>query len=239
MTARVDEIAVTGGEALAQANTLSLSLGLDGERRILKGVRVGVLILASCIGALIASPLAARGDEQAAIAREAPCAARASRIGNTTITWHPAPADDREVLDRWCRAVGPPLVVLLPVELGAIQPTLDAVAVLTWNAHLAEGDLSALLQGLRAVGIVLGGDLNTIQGGSEEEAYIRARAWSHSLVEEDARSTHRMGRIDYLFFRLSPGWAATTSRIDEKFGSDHHPVLGRVYPVTRTPAGGE
>jgi endonuclease/exonuclease/phosphatase (EEP) superfamily protein YafD len=35
-----------------------------------------------------------------------------------------------------------------------------------------------------------------------------------------------MGRLDYLFFRLDDGWSASTERLDRKFGSDHHPILG-------------
>jgi endonuclease/exonuclease/phosphatase (EEP) superfamily protein YafD len=36
-----------------------------------------------------------------------------------------------------------------------------------------------------------------------------------------------MGRLDYLFFRLSDGWHGSTIRLDDRFGSDHYPVLGR------------
>ena len=46
------------------------------------------------------------------------------------------------------------------------------------------------------------------------------------LVREDARDTHMMGRLDYLFFRLGDGWTASTRRLDERFGSDHYPVIG-------------
>lgn len=76
-------------------------------------------------------------------------------------------------------------------------------------------------------GIVLGGDFNMVRGGDREEAYQHARAWSTSLRHEDARRTHMMGRIDYLFFRLPDGWHGSTQRLDERFGSDHHPVMGR------------
>jgi len=77
-----------------------------------------------------------------------------------------------------------------------------------------------------AAGVVLGGDFNTVTGGDREEGYRHARAWSKSLQREDARRTHLMGRLDYLFFRLSDGWIADTSRLTDRFGSDHHPVLG-------------
>lgn len=77
-----------------------------------------------------------------------------------------------------------------------------------------------------AVGTVLGGDFNIVQRGIDEEAYQEPRAWSTSLVSENLRNTHAMGRIDHLFFRLDDGWSATTVRLENKFGSDHHPVLG-------------
>ena len=75
-------------------------------------------------------------------------------------------------------------------------------------------------------GVVLGGDFNTVRSGAGEDAYHLARAWSHSLAREDARDTHMMGRLDYLFFRSKSGWTASTQRLDERFGSDHYPVLG-------------
>jgi endonuclease/exonuclease/phosphatase family metal-dependent hydrolase len=75
-------------------------------------------------------------------------------------------------------------------------------------------------------GVVLGGDFNTVIGGDREEGYRHARAWSNSLQHEDGRRTHMMGRLDYLFFRLAGGWTASTQRLDERFGSDHYPVVG-------------
>jgi endonuclease/exonuclease/phosphatase (EEP) superfamily protein YafD len=75
-------------------------------------------------------------------------------------------------------------------------------------------------------GVVLGGDFNTVLRGDGEEGYRHARMWSKSLRNEDRRRTHMMGRLDYLFFRLSDGWTAETVRLDDRFGSDHHPVLG-------------
>jgi hypothetical protein len=84
-------------------------------------------------------------------------------------------------------------------------------------------------------GVVLGGDFNTVQGGDREEGYRHARAWSTSLAGEDRRRTHMMGRLDYLFFRLGGGWTAETRRLDDRFGSDHHPVLGTFRPDPGSP----
>jgi endonuclease/exonuclease/phosphatase (EEP) superfamily protein YafD len=77
-----------------------------------------------------------------------------------------------------------------------------------------------------AAGVVWGGDFNTVRGGDAEPAYRKARAWSSSLSFEDRRSTHMMGRLDYLFFRLAGGGTAATRRLDDRFGSDHYPVIG-------------
>jgi endonuclease/exonuclease/phosphatase family metal-dependent hydrolase len=76
-------------------------------------------------------------------------------------------------------------------------------------------------------GTVLGGDLNTVKAGIDERAYRAARAWGHSTCVEDRRATHRLGRLDYLFYRLPEGWSGSAMRATDKFGSDHHPVLGR------------
>jgi endonuclease/exonuclease/phosphatase family metal-dependent hydrolase len=78
------------------------------------------------------------------------------------------------------------------------------------------------------VGTVVGGDFNTVKKGDEEGAYRTARAWSTGFAREDRRATHFLGRLDYLFFRLAAGLEAGTRRVEEKFGSDHHPVIGHV-----------
>lgn len=76
-------------------------------------------------------------------------------------------------------------------------------------------------------GVVFGGDFNTIRAGHRESAYRLARAWATSQGEDDGRRTHLMGRLDYLFFRLDEGWKGSTHRIDDRFGSDHSPVMGQ------------
>jgi endonuclease/exonuclease/phosphatase family metal-dependent hydrolase len=78
-------------------------------------------------------------------------------------------------------------------------------------------------------GVVLGGDFNTIRGGARERAYRLARQWSTALAREDARNTHIMGRLDYLFFRSPTEWTLSTHRLDQRFGSDHYPVLGTFH----------
>ncbi|HYU78003.1 MAG TPA: endonuclease/exonuclease/phosphatase family protein [Vicinamibacterales bacterium] len=327
---------------------------------------------------------------------EPECTARVTDLGDRTIQWLPGPAADVDALDQWCRAVGPPVYIPTPSSVdGNLPPPVEALTVLTWNAHLAEGRLDELVRALRDgrftngapvthfvllvqelfrradvvpaflpgarsafairaravespdvneyarelglsvlyvpsmrngaelfedrgnaivsteplsqpialelpferqrrvtigaaidvmrhgvrstlrivdahleplssprslwvfrnprerqiaaildflsgsrfeddvawAGTVLGGDFNTIQGGIDEQTYRDARAWGTSTVDEDRRGTHYMGRLDYLFFRLPDGWIGTTKRLAEKFGSDHHPVLGTMRPA--------
>jgi endonuclease/exonuclease/phosphatase family metal-dependent hydrolase len=102
-------------------------------------------------------------------------------------------------------------------QLAAVFDALPALSAGLWPA---------------SAGTVLGGDFNTVQGGAAEPVYAAARAWSTGLSDEDPRGTHLMGRLDFLFFRLEPGWQATSRRAVSRFGSDHHPVIGRFTGVS-------
>lgn len=348
--------------------------------------RLHLFLLAVCVTAVAAPsrPVAH------ATAPAPPCGARAATVSSTGIEWHGGPAEDAAELDRWCRGVGAPVVDAAPDQARPQPPSLDALVVVSWNAHLAEGRLAELIADLRrgrwtdgrpvshfvlllqeiyrrgsavpafddqrarsafaihardreapdarayaaslglavayvpsmrngaeldedrgnaivsseplhdlfalelplerqrrvaagasillrtdtgpaslqvvtthleplaspsalwvfrnprrrqiaallahldqprfreaAVGTVLGGDFNTIQGGARERAYQQARLWAHSMGREDGRSTHVLGRLDYVLARLAPGWQTDTVRLDERYGSDHHPVLAR------------
>ena len=99
------------------------------------------------------------------------------------------------------------------------RPQARAILDLLKTRRFANGDAS--------VGTVLGGDFNIVRNGINEDAYRETRAWSTSLASENQHKTHAMGRIDHLFFRLDEGWNASTERVDDRFGSDHYPVLGR------------
>jgi endonuclease/exonuclease/phosphatase family metal-dependent hydrolase len=354
-------------------------------------MRSGTKQIQWCLAALIVAclPLPLGGH---ALRVAVTCDARSVTNDHEPVTWYTGPQEDLSALDRWCRAVGRPIVVSTPGGRVAEAPALGDLVVLTWNAHLVEGDLPALVADLRdgrltggqpvqhfvlllqellrrgtdvpafapdsrsafaitggdghkgdvrqhvttlglsmlyvpsmrngaevledrgnaivsterlhtlyavelplerqrrvAIGAsidvranekverlevvsahfeplsspaslwvfrsprprqltallqvlrntrrseplresstVLGGDFNTIQAGAAEDVYAMARAWSRSLFDEDPRRTHRLGRLDYLFFRLNEGWTASTTRVNDKYGSDHHPVLGRI-----------
>jgi endonuclease/exonuclease/phosphatase family metal-dependent hydrolase len=72
---------------------------------------------------------------------------------------------------------------------------------------------------------VLGGDLNT--WASNEPTIELLKDVFDTPVGEDPRETlPRVGRIDYLLARLPSGWAMISRRLDNRYGSDHYPVLG-------------
>ena len=90
-------------------------------------------------------------------------------------------------------------------------------------------------QAVRSSGTVLGGDFNTIQAGAGEDAYSIARAWSRSLVSEDPRRTHPWaGSITCSSACRMAGPAARLA-LGTKYGSDHHPVIGRLAPRQVSP----
>jgi endonuclease/exonuclease/phosphatase family metal-dependent hydrolase len=60
------------------------------------------------------------------------------------VTWHSlASPTDRDVLDRWCDSVGPPLVAA-----GAPPPSITSLVIATWNVHAGNGDVEAFLASL-------------------------------------------------------------------------------------------
>jgi endonuclease/exonuclease/phosphatase family metal-dependent hydrolase len=76
--------------------------------------------------------------------------------------------------------------------------------------------------------LVLGADLNTWFGFRDSAYLAVARALPQGDVI-DRRATFRgLLRLDHLFFRLDPGWRATSRRADDDYGSDHYPLIGTI-----------
>jgi endonuclease/exonuclease/phosphatase family metal-dependent hydrolase len=80
---------------------------------------------------------------------------------------------------------------------------------------------------------ILGGDLNTWARGPAEPAYQVLRRRLPLPVEQQPRPTaRRLGigrRLDYLMGAVPAGWTLTETRLDPRYGSDHHPVLGILH----------
>lgn len=88
---------------------------------------------------------------------------------------------------------------------------------------------AALLQAIPAQGPgILGGDLNTMLGPSEP-------AW-RALIDRFPDTPQRPAPtfrdrlvLDHLFFDLPEAWTATRRVIADRYGSDHHPVIGTIH----------
>jgi len=76
---------------------------------------------------------------------------------------------------------------------------------------------------------IVGGDINTWLGQREPAWLSLARRFPDTPITRTP--TFRGGLVlDHLFFDLPDGWHASTRVLGEDYGSDHHPVLGLIYP---------
>jgi endonuclease/exonuclease/phosphatase family metal-dependent hydrolase len=74
--------------------------------------------------------------------------------------------------------------------------------------------------------LILGADLNSWLGPNEPAARDLLRSFPSTPAGSRA-PTHAAGLLlDYLFFRAPSGWRASLVRADERYGSDHHPLIG-------------
>jgi endonuclease/exonuclease/phosphatase family metal-dependent hydrolase len=116
-----------------------------------------------------------------------------------------------------------------------------------WTRLLASAGPGRLRQarGLMAMlppgeALVVGGDFNTwsIPGLEATLPFLRQRL--PETPRGDGRPTYPLvagfgRRLDHIFFRLPPGHQVHTERLDDRYGSDHHPVIGWVHFPTRFP----
>src|ERR1043165_8340994 len=73
----------------------------------------------------------------------------AARDASSAIPFRISDESDARELTRWCRAVGGPVYVPSPT-VASPAPAIDELTFVSWNAHLAEGQLDALIAKLRA-----------------------------------------------------------------------------------------
>jgi len=86
----------------------------------------------------------------------------------------------------------------------------------------------ALLHALPDGAGMLGGDLNTLLGPAEPAWRLFASRFPDT-PKDDADPTFRNRLVlDHLFFDLPDGWTVRRRVIEDRYGSDHHPVLGVV-----------
>jgi endonuclease/exonuclease/phosphatase family metal-dependent hydrolase len=98
----------------------------------------------------------------------------------------------------------------------------------------------ALLPWLAEVPCVLGGDFNTWGPTSVETTIPLIRKTFRQPAELDERATVTARflpdrRVDFIFFNLPEGLRGRYERLNDRYGSDHFPLLGWV--VLARPSG--
>jgi endonuclease/exonuclease/phosphatase family metal-dependent hydrolase len=124
-----------------------------------------------------------------------------------------------------------------PWRLRVVSSHLDASAGANRLWLFASGLRARQAQSLAdalddGVPTVLGSDLNTWSDGPHESAVATLlRAFPDSPAPP-MRPTFRSGAaqfaLDYVLFRLPARWRADARRLDDRFGSDHYPLLSRL-----------
>lgn len=85
----------------------------------------------------------------------------------------------------------------------------------------------ALVRSLPATGAgIVGGDLNTWLGPDEPAWRILYERFDDSPRGEPEPTFRDRLTLDHLFFDLPDGWHVTRRVIADRYGSDHHPVIG-------------
>jgi endonuclease/exonuclease/phosphatase family metal-dependent hydrolase len=75
---------------------------------------------------------------------------------------------------------------------------------------------------------ILGGDLNTLLGPAEPAWGLFSMRFPDTPKDQVRPTFRERLTLDHLFFDLPDGWTARTRVIADRYGSDHHPVLGIV-----------
>jgi endonuclease/exonuclease/phosphatase family metal-dependent hydrolase len=118
-----------------------------------------------------------------------------------------------------------------PWRIRVVSAHLDNIASRRYGWIGGEYGRARQARGLVAllrddVPTILGGDFNT-WFGSSEPAYVETAAAFPQTRMADRRATFRgLLRLDHVFLRLPPGWGAEFRRGDDRFGSDHYPLVG-------------
>jgi endonuclease/exonuclease/phosphatase (EEP) superfamily protein YafD len=96
----------------------------------------------------------------------------------------------------------------------------------------------ALLEALgHTDNVILGGDFNTWFGFSDATYRTLAAALPDASARDRRRTFAGLFRLDHVFARPPAGWAVQASRLDDRHGSDHYPLLARFVPSpTMVPA---
>jgi endonuclease/exonuclease/phosphatase family metal-dependent hydrolase len=75
---------------------------------------------------------------------------------------------------------------------------------------------------------ILGGDMNTMLGPDEPAWRAFLERFDDTPADRPEPTFRERLVLDHLFFDLPDGWTAMRRVVEDRYGSDHHPVLGVV-----------
>jgi endonuclease/exonuclease/phosphatase family metal-dependent hydrolase len=87
----------------------------------------------------------------------------------------------------------------------------------------------ALVRALPDGAGILGGDLNTLLGPAEPAWRVLTSRFPDTPPHEAEPTFRDRLVLDHLFFDVPDGWTVRTRVLEDRYGSDHHPVLGLVF----------
>jgi endonuclease/exonuclease/phosphatase family metal-dependent hydrolase len=76
---------------------------------------------------------------------------------------------------------------------------------------------------------LLGGDLNTLLGPAEPAWRLLAKRFPDTPDDASDPTFRERLVLDHVFFDLPDAWVARRRVLEDRYGSDHHPVLGLVF----------
>ena len=75
---------------------------------------------------------------------------------------------------------------------------------------------------------IVGGDMNTMLGPTEPAWRALSKRFPDTPADRPRPTFRDRLVLDHLFFDLPDGWTVTRRVVPERYGSDHHPVIGVV-----------
>ncbi len=84
--------------------------------------------------------------------------------------------------------------------------------------------------------LIVGGDFNTWFGFSDETYQTVAAVLPDAAAGDRRRTFGRIFRLDHMFSKMPDQWSVRARRLDDRWGSDHYPLLARVRPVAAGPS---
>jgi endonuclease/exonuclease/phosphatase family metal-dependent hydrolase len=77
--------------------------------------------------------------------------------------------------------------------------------------------------------LIIGGDFNA-WFGFHDAAYRELAKHAQPAPGQDRRASFGPMRLDHLLFRLPGGWTAAVRRGEDRYGSDHYPLIALIQP---------